>query len=298
MKTAFIILFASFCTTGAYSQEQVFLMDSIMSIYMENGYANKHFMPEGKEDENDLRQGFWKDYEVILDYNVSISEGVPKQQFGYYLFYAEGKFVDGKRQGPWKFYVIEDKTFKHFLNKEVSFVNGEMEGVCKHYFPSGKLASTDFRVAGQVEGEAKWYYENGKIKGTTQHKHNLRDGKSVYYYPSGKLHYEIDYVNDSLDGKWTAYYENGKVQETESYVKDAIHGTYKYFYENGQLWIEKEHLYGRLMNVKGSFDQSGNPRDFGTIKNGNGTVKYYTEEGRVYSVHTVENGIVVKEEDL
>jgi antitoxin component YwqK of YwqJK toxin-antitoxin module len=73
-------------------------------------------------------------------------------------------------------------------------------------------------------------------------------------------------------------------------------GTYKYYYENGQLWVEKEYKNGLLMNVIGNFDPKGNHRDKGTIKDGNGTVNYYTEEGKVYSRQTFQEGKKIMEE--
>ena len=51
------------------------------------------------------------------------------------------------------------------------------------------------------------------------------------------------------------------------------------------------------MNVNGSYDSNGNSRDYGSIRNGNGTINYYTEEGRIYNTQTFENGLKVKEEE-
>jgi len=298
MKTIFALLIASFCAQNTYSQGHVFLMDSVMNIYMENGFANEHFMPEGKTDENELRQGFWKDYEVIEDYAIVSVLGEPEQQFGLYLYYGEGKFVNGKRQGPWKFYIIEDKTFKLFLSKEASFVNGEIEGICRYYYPSGNLGSIDNHVSGQAEGEIRWFYEEGQMYGRSFHVNGLRNGTSKYYYRSGELQYEMNFVNDSLNGKSIAYYQNGKLQEAAVYNMNQITGMYQYYYSNGQLWIEKEYKDGLLMNVKGSYDQQGKRRDYGTLKNGTGTVKYYTEEGKVYTIKTYQDGVLAKEEDF
>lgn len=264
---------------------------------MENGYANKHFMPKGKTDDHELRQGFWKDYEVIQDYNMQTVKGTPQQEFGYYLLYGEGNFVDGKRQGPWKFYVIQDKTFKKHLHLEVSFTDGKKEGKGTHYFPSGKKASVMNYVADHADGESKWYFEEGQLRGITHYKNDQRDGEFKYYYPGGQLQYEMSYVNDSLEGKWQSFYENGQLQETETYINGKISGIYQYYYSNGQLWIEKEYRNGLLWNIHGSYDQKGGSRDFGTLKDGNGTVKYYTEEGKVYTIQTFENGIKIKAED-
>ena len=73
-------------------------------------------------------------------------------------------------------------------------------------------------------------------------------------------------------------------------------GIYRYYYENGQLWVEKEYRNERLWNIAGSYDSKGKSKDTGTLKDGNGTVLFYTEEGKIYLIQTLQNGHVMKEE--
>ena len=124
------------CFSIGHSQQLSFVMDSIMDQYMRSGYANKHFMPSGKEDKNNQRQGKWKDYFVELDGQFVSENGAPKPVNGYFLFYAEGAFRNNERTGPWKIYVLEDKTFNRSLQREVSFVDGKMDGTCTFFRPA------------------------------------------------------------------------------------------------------------------------------------------------------------------
>lgn len=298
MKNAYTLFITLSITLSSYCQNITFVKDSIMDDYMKSGYSNKHFMPKGKEDKNNLKQGNWKDYEVVNDFMYISFNGIPKQIFGYFLLYQEGKYVDGKREGIWKFYVLEDKTFKRILQQELTYVNGEKNGNYKYFFPSGKLGAEGKYSSNTFNGEFITHYENGELYGKGQFSKGLKVDKHTYYYQNGKIKFEQNFINDTLNGQAQSFYPNGNLKESLSYNKGESNDIYKYYYENGQLWIEKEFNNGLLLNVKASFDSKGNPREIGNIKDGNGTVNYYTEDGKIYSIHTFKDGVKVSEEDL
>jgi antitoxin component YwqK of YwqJK toxin-antitoxin module len=296
MRTIFIIFFALSLAKASYCQELTFIKDSIMDNYMKSGYSNSHFNAAGKTDKNHLRQGYWKDYIVINDFEYVNIDNKSQEIFGNFLLYGEGKFIDGKREGPWKFYVIEDKTLRKILHQEVSFLNGEKVGPSKCFFPDGNISVAGTYVSDQLDGEIKSFYDNGKLYGTRPYSKGKRIGKHIYFYSNGAIQFELNFVNDTLNGLYQAYYQNGKIQESFYYKMDNINGDYKYYYDNGQLWIEKEYENGLLMNVIGNYDKEGKARDKGTLKDGNGTVNYYTEAGSIYSILTFRDGTKVAEE--
>lgn len=297
MKKLLIIIAIIDLTALCYGQQTEFVKDSIMDHYMKSGYASKHFRPNGKYDEKDTRKGFWKDYEVMNDFEYVSIKGEPTQIFGYFLLYGEGEFVDGKRVGKWKFYALEDKSFKRIFQKEQLFSDGKKEGAFKYFYPNGAVGVTGNYVSDKLEGEVKSYYDDGKLYGTRTYQNGLLEGRQIYLHPNGKTLLEHHFLNDTLNGPYHTYYENGKSEEVFTYNKGKEDGIYQYYYENGQLWIEKEYKNGLLLNVIGSYDSQGNPRDYGTIKNGNGTVNYYTEEGKVYNTQTFKDGVKIKEEE-
>src|SRR5690606_15414978 len=120
MKTTLIFLFTIILSVDSLCQEIFFVKDDVMDNYMITGIATKHFRPQGMSDENKMRQGEWKDYESIKDFEYIEINGEPTQIFGRYLLYGEGKFVNNNREGFWKMYVIEDESFNKILQKEVS----------------------------------------------------------------------------------------------------------------------------------------------------------------------------------
>lgn len=297
MKTILSLIITLLGTSSAYAQSLPLIKDDLVNKYMKNGYANEHFLSIGTEDKKHLKQGTWKDYEVIEDFEYAEVDGYPNQTFARFLLYGEGEFVDNKREGLWKFYAIQDQTFQKILQKEVSFVHGEKTGHYKYFYPSGNISVEGEYANNQYEGETKIYYEDGNLYGSIFFSQDLKTGHHHYYHHNGKLKMEHSFVNDVQDGFYQSFYSNGNVKESCAYSNGQQNGSYKYYYENGVLWTEKEYKDGLLMNVIGSYDNSGKERNKGSLKNGNGTVNHYTEEGKLYLVYTFKKGKMVKQEN-
>lgn len=298
MKNKLLIPYFFLFTINLFSQNLIFVQDDIMNGYMESGYATKNFIPTGKVDNNQVRQGFWKDYEVMTDVVFVIENGKPKEIFGKFLMYAEGKFIDGKRNGKWDLYVIEDKTFKKILNQQVIFNNGVLENSFKYFYSNKNIACEGNYLNNQLEGIANSYYDDGKLYGTRFYKNGLRVGSHKYLYHDGKIELELNFLNGIKNGLYQTNYPNGKTNEKFYYKMGKEDGVYQYYYENGQLWIEKTYNNGLLLNVTGNYDSHGNERDKGTLKDGNGTVKYYDKNGAVYTIVTFKEGLKISEQNF
>lgn len=297
MKNLLILLF--FCSYSflSFSQTQYFVSDSIMNAYMESGYSNKHFIPKGKTDRSGQRQGKWKDYTVGNTFICIEEDGIPKYLQAFYLVYAEGNYVNGKREGLWKNYILEDKTFKRILQSESNYINGLLQGEVKFFFVSGELGMVGSMRNDLLHGDFVSYYKTGEKFCDQRYSADLSVGKHLFYNKNGTLIRSVMYKNDQQDGETIYYYPNGKIQEFQTYSEGKLHGPYRYYYENGQLWIEKIYENDKIMNVTGSFDKNGNPRDHGTIINGNGTIFYYTEEGVKYATVTLLDGVEIDRQE-
>lgn len=281
------------------AQQIILIKDSILNAYMKSGFANKHFAPVGKSDKQDLRQGKWKDFEVAEEGSYQVKEGEPLKTIAHYLFYGEGTFTDNKRNGDWKIYVIEDKSFKKILSRKLFYdSDGKPSGPFTYYYPDGKIAQTGNYVEGNVAGESIMFYPDGAVFGKQLYTAGKKHGRQEYFYPDGeKLQFAIHYENGVREGLYEAYYKEGGKKEIFNNVADSIDGVYQYYYPSGQLWTEKIYKNGLLLNITASYDKDGKELDKGTLKDGNGYINYYTKEGKVYLVVTYENGIVIKEEN-
>lgn len=76
-------------------------------------------------------------------------------------------------------------------------------------------------------------------------------------------------------------------------IKD---GSYQYYFDNGQLWTESQFKNNSMFTILSNFDRNGKPRDKGILKDGNGTVNFYTEEGVIYLIRNYQDGKLIAEE--
>ncbi|MEM7085494.1 MAG: hypothetical protein AAF489_04885 [Bacteroidota bacterium] len=123
---------------------------------------------------------------------------------------SEGLMKDKDRIGEWLYYHEKSKTV---LTQEV-YVNGQLDGVKKTYYPNGNLTE-------------EITYENGS-----------REGPNHYYSPDGVLLKKLQYINDLLHGPAEYYDSKGNVTIKGQYLKGKKHGLWKY-YKNGKLELEE-----------------------------------------------------------
>ncbi|NRA13433.1 MAG: hypothetical protein HRT57_15920 [Crocinitomicaceae bacterium] len=76
-----------------------------------------------------------------------------------------------------------------------------------------------------------------------------------------------------------SYYENGEISRVADFTDEKATGEWKIYHENGELYQERLWKMGKLMKVTSCFDNKGNPLKLDTLKNGNGKVYYYFEDG-------------------
>lgn len=280
-----------------HAQDIAVVRDSIMQAYMESGFASKHFIPKGGHDKNNERQGKWKDYETKNESSFFVVKDESLEQFSNYLFYGEGEFSAGKRTGEWSIYIIEDKTFKKILSKKLYYTDGVPEGSLESFYPNGKLARTGNYVHGKLQDSSTVFYPDGEIFARRFYKNNEKEGEQDYFFKSGKLKYTVLYAAGIREGRAIKYYENGQLNEWSTYKADSLQGAYRYYYPDGKLWTERIYENGRLLNVTKLYGKDGNDLEKGTLKDGDGTVNFYSEEGKIYLTQTYKNGIAIKDEE-
>lgn len=291
-----ILLFLVLTRSAAGGQDLSLVCDSVMNAYMESGQADKLFKPKGRTDKEGLRQGAWKDYQVEKDLTLQARPDYPRRTRAHYLIHGMGNYVDGKREGRWECYVIQDKTFDPVHYKQLDYVKGIAQGPARYFFPNDRVGFEVVYVDGQLHGPATGYYEDGARHLTLNFADGLQHGPMSIYYRDGRLKMTKTYVNDTAQGPCLAYYPDGKLQEEFSFDHGKEHGTYRYYHPNGALWVERMYAHGRLWNISGTYDPQGNRREVGTLKDGNGTVNFYENDGTIYSVVTYKDGERVSEE--
>lgn len=294
-----------------------------MKIYFKNGYANKNFAPKGKFDNINRRTGKWVDYsfETITTFTQDDVKEMVNDERSVLFIQSKGLYHVGKKTGVWQFYGIVEKSLKKIHLADITFVRGVREGPVVYYFTSGQVASKGNFSKDKKNGPATTYYKSGKLSGESIFLNDYFNGDILSYYSTGELRTKALYVNGYAEGvhfsyykngvvnkKWIfsngkqegltqIFYPNGAIQEEDFYVNDEV-TDYKYYYQSGQLWVHREYKNEVIYNIYELNDPNGKPMDFGTLKDGNGTILFYTEQGKVYLKRTLENGIVIKEEEF
>ena len=92
-----------------------------------------------------------------------------------------------------------------------------------------------------------------------------------------------------------SYYSIGSVMQTGFYLNDTLpDGVFTTYHANGQRWSEMIYKEGKGWEILFNYDQTGEPQNQGTLKNGNGTVILYNEDGKETAIMTFNNGIEIK----
>lgn len=133
----------------------------------------------------------------------------------------EGNFLNGDRDGLWKFYFSDGKiyieqTYKSGYRKKQLWIQtaelGNETGSYHRYFRSGRL-------------NEKGYFDGG-----------YRTGDWVRYYPDTKVEEKGSYENDKKVGEWFYYYPTGVKEATEVYSENGELIVRSTYYPNGNVW--------------------------------------------------------------
>lgn len=122
----------------------------------------------------------------------------------------QGDYVNGKRQGTWKFWHGNGQ-----LAKQGSYQDNQTNGKWVYYRPDGTLLREEFYESGKQNGNSTVYAADGH---TPVQQKEFRNGKK--------------------HGKWTRYFETGQIREQAHYENDKLHGNYKSWNEDGD-WLER-----------------------------------------------------------
>jgi hypothetical protein len=104
----------------------------------------------------------------------------------------EGRFVDGKPEGPWT-----------------------------RWHPDGRLASTSTYQHGELHGDQVQYHRNGLVAERKTYDGGRPEGQSAAWYESGQVREQGAYVAGSRHGTWRWYDEQGQLVREERWQSGA-----------------------------------------------------------------------------
>lgn len=126
---------------------------------------------------------------------------------------SEGKQVDKKRVGKWKYY---KPNSKYQLVMAEEYKAGKLHGLKTVYFDNGQITEKKHFKNGLKNGEKLVYNKRGNLIQQYNYENDTLQGNSKVYNGRGQLKSEGRYKDGLRDGKWK-FYENGKLDSTENY---------------------------------------------------------------------------------
>lgn len=212
------------------------------------------------------------------------------------LLCIEGQKRNNKKEGVFSFYVIDSLDHsKRYKLWEEEYSNDKLNGQWRTYTLKGTLVKFDTFKDDSLNGISRTFWIDGK-KVWDEKEYFNGSNKFIQkeFFESGRVKIEIPYENGVLTGPGKKYYESGITQEEVDFKNGKMDGIRKYYHPNGQLWIEEIYKDGKNWTVISNYTDKGQKRDAGTLKNGNGTVIYYDDDGTVWKVSKFINGEEVK----
>lgn len=233
------------------------------------------------------------------------------------LITMEGPYKNGKREGVFVYRVVDSlNPAKTYPIYEQTFKNDQLNGVWKTYNLQGTLVgvqtfenniqkglSTTYWIDGKrimdekeiLDGERKYiqrnYNQQGDLAETITVENKKPNGLRTIYFPNGQPQRQVTLVDGIPNGPAKTFYESGVVAEEVNFENAEFNGTRRYFYPDGKVWIEELYKEGKHWTVIANYDASGKKRNPGTLKNGNGTLILYNEDGTVRETATYINGV-------
>lgn len=124
------------------------------------------------------------------------------------------------------------------LYMEFTYVNNDIVGPKKTYYPDGSLMALEHYVHGLADSTYTTYSYGGKIRVDGRYNLNEKVGTWKYYTKDGVLYLTEEYKSDKLQGKSVFYHPNGKVDTEIEYKDNERHGLYKRYAEDGTLMYQ------------------------------------------------------------
>ncbi|MBS1507326.1 MAG: hypothetical protein JSS79_11830 [Bacteroidetes bacterium] len=119
---------------------------------------------------------------------------------------AEHNYVNGLREGAWKFFYRNGQ-----LHTSCQYKKGLLEGEYLEYYEDGTLSIKSYYVDGKLNGYYTAYHSNGALKMGGWYQKGLRQQKWFDYFQNGKIETDAYYLNDQITGYIINYSEDEKL---------------------------------------------------------------------------------------
>jgi antitoxin component YwqK of YwqJK toxin-antitoxin module len=213
------------------------------------------------------------------------------------LVCIEGQYKNGQNDGVFSAYIMDSIDHKkRYKIWEQIYSKGQLNGEWKTFSLNGNLVQFQTYKNDSLNGVSRNYWIDGK---SIMEERIYFNGKSKYiqkeYSQSGKVVEETTFVNEIPNGPAKKYYPSGILKDEVILENGVPNGLRRYYYPTGKIWIESEMKNGQPWTVIANYTESGQKRDAGNLKEGNGTVIFYNEDGTIRETISYKNGKAINQ---
>lgn len=141
---------------------------------------------------------------------VKYPSGEPRRETGYLVLPNDRRVKHG-RERSW--YV--DGT----LEMEVSYLEGELVGDVRSFWPSGAPRSVLGYGDRKTASLSRWFHANGELEAEGQALAGLKLGAWTWYYDDGTVSHAGHYLNGQRSGHWRFFRADGEPEAEGAYVR-------------------------------------------------------------------------------
>ena len=175
-------------------------------------------------------------------------------------------------------------------NEETPFT-----GRAESFYRNGqKRREVNFKD-GKQDGLWTWWNENGQKEEEENWKDGMEDGLWTKWHWNGQKYKEVTYKDGKKDGLETWWYWNGQKSSEGNYKDAKQDGLETHWYENGQYLKEQRNWKdGKLMSIV-AWKPDGEKCPETNVKDGNGVLVVYEEDGTEKARATFKDGELVRD---
>ncbi|WP_035672469.1 toxin-antitoxin system YwqK family antitoxin [Flavobacterium sp. 83] len=104
------------------------------------------------------------------------------------------------------------------------FINGQLSGICKKWYPNKKLLEVRIYAGGKKNGKQVAFWENGNKRFEFMAENDAYEGELSEWTFDGKLTHLAHFKDGQEDGSQKLWYDNGKIRANYVIVKGKRYG--------------------------------------------------------------------------
>jgi antitoxin component YwqK of YwqJK toxin-antitoxin module len=160
-------------------------------------------------------------------------------------------------------------------SSQAAYEKGEMTGPFITYHTNGAMRDSCMLRNGNREGRCCAYRPSGGISTCKEAVKNVWSGPVEEYHPAGAIHWRYTLKDEKTDGKVEQFYTDGSTQFTGSYALDTRTGTWTEYHPDGQRSEERTFVDGAATGPLTIWHGNGTVRTKGNLNKGSRTGEFF-----------------------